>query len=260
MDMYIRGKAALVTGGSRGIGRAIAQGLVTEGCNVAIAARGEDELAAAAADLRALGGGQVATIAADMMDPETPARLVAASLEAFGRLDVVIANAGGTLGARDFASATHEDWARTLQLNVLYAVDLLRAAIPALSASDAASVIFVASISGRAATSSAASYAAAKAGLIHAARSLAWELGETGIRVNALSPGSTLFEGGGWDRTRQTDAAAFSAFAHTEFPRHRLSTLQEIADAAVFLASPRAMGLNATDLQVDGGQRRPSMR
>ncbi|WP_158747470.1 SDR family NAD(P)-dependent oxidoreductase [Acidisphaera sp. L21] len=260
MDMQISGKVALITGGSRGIGRATAAGLVGEGCHVAIAARGQEELDSAAKYLSALGGGRVLTIAADMLDPASPERLVAACMAEYGRLDIVVANAGGSVGARDFATATHDDWAQTFQLNVLHAVDLLRQAIPALAASDAASAIFIASISGRAATTAAASYAAAKAGLIHAARSLAWELGPMGIRVNALSPGSTLFDGGGWDRTKHSKPEAFSEFERMDFPRGRLSTVQEIADAAVFLASPRAMGLNATDLQVDGGQRRPSIR
>ena len=260
MDLRLRGRVAIVTGGSRGIGRATALGLAAEGCDVVIAARGEAGLAAAAAAIEAAGDGRVMTLAADMMDKATPARLVASTLEAFGRLDIVVANAGGMVGARDLAGSSHDDWAQTLQLNVLHAVDLLRAATPSLAASDAASAIFIASISGRAPTVSGAAYAAAKAALIHAARSLAWELGPQGIRVNALSPGSTLFEGGGWDRTRQSDAERFAAFEQLDFPRQRLSTLDEIADAAVFLASPRAAGINAADLQVDGGQRRPSMR
>ena len=259
MDMRLRDRVALVTGGSRGIGRATALGLAAEGCHVAIAARGQAELDAAAALLRATGV-RVLTIAADMTDADTPARLVAEVTAAFGRLDVLVANAGGTLGERAFARSTREDWAATFGLNVLHAVDLLREAVPLLSASDAASAIFVASISGRAPTSSGASYAAAKAALIHAARSLAWELGPDGIRVNALSPGSTLFEGGGWERTRAQRPDEFATFEAMDFPRQRLGTVQEVADAAVFLASPRAAGVNAADLQVDGGQGRPSIR
>ncbi len=258
--MRLGGKVALITGGSRGIGLASALALAGEGCHVAIAARGEAGLATAAEAIRAAGGGRVLTIAADMMDPATPARLVAETAAAFGGLDVLIANAGGMVGERDFAASTHEHWAQTLQLNVLHAVDLLRAAVPLLEASDAASAIFVASISGRAPTGRGASYAAAKAGLIHAARSLAWELGPQGIRVNALSPGSTLFEGGGWERTQRAMPDQFAEFERLDFPRGRLSSVAEIADAVLFLASPRASGINAADLQVDGGQRRPSIR
>ena len=259
MDLRLRGRAAIVTGGSRGIGRATAIGLASEGCDVAIAARGEPGLAAAAAAIEGAGG-RVVTLAADMMDPATPSRLVARTVETFGRLDILVANAGGMIGARDLAGSSHDDWAQTLQLNVLHAVDLLRAAAPSLAASDAASAIFIASISGRAPTVSGAAYAAAKAALIHAARSLAWELGPQGIRVNALSPGSTLFEGGGWDRAQQNDPARFAEFERLDFPRQRLSAVDEIADAVVFLASPRAAGINAADVHVDGGQRRPSMR
>jgi 3-oxoacyl-[acyl-carrier protein] reductase len=260
MDLRLRGRVAIVTGGSRGIGRATAIGLASEGCNVVIAARGEPGLATAAAAIEAVGEGRVAAVAADMMDPATPSLLVSRALDAFGRLDILVANAGGMIGARDLAGSSHEDWAQTLQLNVLHAVDLLRAAVPALAASDVASAIFIASISGRAPTVSGAAYGAAKAALLHAARSLAWELGPQGIRVNALSPGSTLFEGGGWDRARQNDPDRFAAFEQLDFPRERLSTVDEIADAAVFLASPRAGGINAADVHVDGGQRRPSMR
>lgn len=259
MDMRVRGKVALITGGSRGIGLASAKALVEEGCRVVIAARGQEGLDAAAAQLRAAGG-EVAIVAADMLDPATPTRLVAESLAAFGQLDIVIANAGGMVGARELATSTRDDWMQTFQLNVLHAVDLLRAAVPALENSEAASAVFIASISGRAPTGRGAAYGAAKAALILAARSLAWELGPLGIRVNALSPGSTIFEGGGWERVRRDMPDAFVQFEHMDFPRQRLSIVEEIADAVLFLASPRAMGINASDLQVDGGQRRPSIR
>ena len=258
MDMKLRDRVAIVTGGSRGIGRAIALGLAAEGCHLLLAARGEAGLADAASAARAHGV-RALTVAADMMDPATPGRLAAEAMSGFGRLDIVVANAGGMLGGRPLAASTDQDWAQTFHLNVLHATGLLRASVPALRASDAASAIFVASISGRAPTARGASYAAAKAATIHAARSLAWELAPDGIRVNALSPGSTLFENGGWDRTRHNNPEAFAAFERAEFPRGRLSTAEEIADAAVFLASPRSMGINAADLQVDGGQRKPSM-
>ena len=258
MDMKLRDRVALVTGGSRGIGRAIALGLAAEGCHLVLAARGQAGLADAAQDV-ARRGVKVLTVAADMLDPGTPARLVAETTAGFGRLDIVVANAGGMLGGRDLAGSTSEDWAQTFRLNVLHATDLLREATPALRTSDAASAVFVASISGRMPTTRGASYAAAKAALIHAARSLAWELAADGIRVNALSPGSTLFEGGGWERTRRNAPDAFAAFEGAEFPRGRLGMVEEIADAAVFLASPRAVGINAVDVPVDGGQRRPSM-
>jgi 3-oxoacyl-[acyl-carrier protein] reductase len=260
MDLGLRGRVAIVTGGSRGIGRATAVGLAAEGCNVVIAARGEAGLADARVAIQAAGEGGVTAVVADMMDPATPSHLVDRALEAFGRLDILVANAGGMIGGRELATSKHEDWAQTLQLNVLHAVDLLRAATPALARSDAAAAIFVASISGRAPTVSGAAYAAAKAAVIQAARSLAWELGPQGIRVNALSPGSTLFKDGGWDRARRNDPDRFAAFERLDFPRERLSTVDEIADALVFLASPRAAGINAADIHVDGGQRRPSMR
>ena len=259
MDLQMTGQVALVTGGSRGIGRETALLLAAEGVRLAIAARGVATLAATADEIRALGA-EVVTISADMSEPAEAARAVTETLRAYGQLDILVCNAGGSVGERDFNKGSDADWAGTYGLNVGHAVAALRAAVPALARSSNGVAIFVASISGRAPAARGAAYAAAKAGLIHAARSLAWELGPQGIRVNAVSPGSTLFPGGGWERIRAERPEDFAKFEAEDFPAGRLSTVREIADAIVFVASPRASGINAADVQVDGGQRRPSIR
>jgi 3-oxoacyl-[acyl-carrier protein] reductase len=259
MDLGLKGRIALITGGSRGIGRATALLLAGEGVRLAIAARGADTLAQTAAEIRAMGG-EVLTIQADFRSPAESARAVAETIAAYGGLDILIANAGGSFGERELASASDADWDETFRFNVGHAIAALREATPALTRSDIGNAVFVASISGRAPAARGAQYAAAKAGLIHAARSLAWELGPQGIRVNAVSPGSTIFPGGGWERTRTERPEDFAKFEAEDFPAKRLSTVQEIADAIAFVVSPRAAGINAADIHVDGGQRRPSIR
>ncbi|WP_186417485.1 SDR family oxidoreductase [Bosea sp. CS1GBMeth4] len=259
MDLGLQGRIALVTGGSRGIGKQTALLLATEGVRLALAARGEETLAEAAASIREAGG-EVITIQADLRSPAESARVVAETISSYGRLDILVANAGGSIGERDFAAASDADWEETFRFNVGHAVAALRAATPALARSEIGNAVFVASISGRAPASRGAQYAAAKAGLIHAARSLAWELGPHGIRVNAVSPGSTLFPGGGWERLRAERPEEFAKFEAEDFPARRLATVREIADAIAFVVSPRASGINAADIQVDGGQRRPSLR
>ena len=259
MDLGLRGRIALITGGSRGIGKATALVLAGEGVRLAIAARGAQTLAEAAAEIRAAGG-EVVTIQADFRSAADSARAVADTVAAYGGLDVLIANAGGSFGERELATSSDADWEETFRFNVGHAIAALRAATPALAQSEIGNAVFVASISGRAPATRGAQYAAAKAGLIQAARSLAWELGPQGIRVNAVSPGSTIFPGGGWERTRAERPEDFARFEAEDFPGKRLGTVQEIADAIAFVASPRAAGINAADIHVDGGQRRPSIR
>jgi 3-oxoacyl-[acyl-carrier protein] reductase len=258
LDLELKGKVAIVTGGSRGIGLACAKALAAEGCELLLAARGEEGLQRAAAELAAAGA-KLSTLAVDVTAPEAGQAIVAAALANFGRLDVLVANAGGMVGARSFVDADHEAWLGTFQLNVGHAVALLRAAVPHLEASGQGSAIFIASISGRNPMTAGAPYAAAKAALVHAARSVAWELGPKRIRVNALSPGSILFEGGGWARRKAEMPEVMAAFEEAEFPWGRLGTPQEIANVTAFLASPRSSWINAADIPVDGGQRRPSL-
>ncbi len=258
MDLGLNGRVAIVTGASRGIGRATAFALAKEGTRLCLVARGADALASTVHDIEKEGGLAYAVVA-DVTAQDAGRTIVEQAMARFGALDIVIANVGGSSGPRDFASTTGEDWDATYRLSVLPSINLLRAAVPYLAASDAASTIFIASVSGSAPQSTAAHYAAAKAALIHAARSLAWELGPQRIRVNALSPGSTIFPGGNWERREREQTEAFAQFTHSEFPWGRLGTPEEIADAVAFLASPRARGINATDMHVDGGQRKPSM-
>ena len=252
MDLELHGKRALVTGGTRGIGRAIAGRLAGEGCRLALCARDGGVVARTAGELGAYGE------AVDITDPSALEAFVGNAARELGGLDLVVANAGGAPGGAALEETTAEDWRTAFDLNVVHAATLARAATPHLREQGGGAILLIASISGFRPQPK-AQYAAAKAAEIHLAVSLGRELGPDGIRVNALSPGSILFPGGSWARRQESDRAAFDAFAQREFPAGRLGTLDEVADVAAFLLSPRASWINGTNVTVDGGQNQPGM-
>ena len=257
MDLQLSGSRAFVTGGSRGIGLAIARALAAEGVVVSICARDEGGLTEAVARL-GREGLTVHPYVADVTDsPRLEAAVVRAATEQ-GGLDLVVTNAGGSRGG-GLQTSTAEDWLHTLNLNVVHTAATIRAAVPWLTASDHGAALVIGSISGwkpRAGTS----YAVAKAALIHLAPTLAVELTRERIRVNTLSPGSVIFEGGRWAATRAADPEAHDRFVADNMPAGRFVTLEEVADAACFLLSPRASGINGAHVAVDGAQDRPTDR
>jgi 3-oxoacyl-[acyl-carrier protein] reductase len=253
MDLGLAGRRVLVTGGSYGIGLAIARELVDEGAAVAICARTESRLDAAVAELSERGG-PVVRIAADVDLHGKSAAVVEEAASRLGGLDGLVVCVGGHVGARWLPETSREDWLATLTLNVLHPVDASRAAVPYLRERDG-SVLFIASITGwRPGPSSA--YATAKAAVIHLAATLAQELGPYGIRVNALSPGSTG-DTEGWKDFQRSDHEAYDAFIQDELPLRRLVTTREIAAFACLAISPRGSGLTGANLTVDAGQYRP---
>ncbi|MAG35508.1 MAG: 3-oxoacyl-ACP reductase [Dehalococcoidia bacterium] len=256
MDLGLRGKVGLVTGGSRGIGRATALQLAAEGCAVGICGRTAETLEGTVAELRALGV-PAHGIVADVTGTGEVERFVDESAEALGGVDVLVANVGGSSG-ETLLEASMDDWQRTFDLNLFHAVRAIRAAVPHIAGRGGGSVVNVASISGWK-PAPRAQYGAAKAGEIFLAGALAWELGAQRVRVNTLSPGSTLFPGGGWEGRQTDDPEGFAAFEQREFPWGRLGTAEEIANVIVFLLSPRANWINGANIPVDGAQGRPSI-
>jgi 3-oxoacyl-[acyl-carrier protein] reductase len=257
MELGLTGRVALVTGSTRGIGRHTALTLAREGCDVAVCGRTQATLDDAVATLSQTGR-RVHGTQVDLLERGGVERFVDEAVASLGRLDVVVANVGGTFGG-NFLDTTPEDWVKTFEVNLVHAVRVIQAATPHLSKSDAASVVIVASISGSR-PGPRSQYGVAKAAELQLAASLARELAPRRIRVNTVSPGSILWEGGSWHKRATTMPDVIQAFVEREFPWGRMGTLDEVANVITFLASPRASWVTGTDVVVDGAQGQPSIR
>ena len=256
MDLELRGKTALVTGASRGIGNRIALALAAEGADLCICARGQEALDAAAADLRKSGVG-VLGVVADVSTADGATAVVEAARQRFGGLDVLVNNVGGSAWT-PFAQITDEEWARVFDMSFFSAVRVTRGAIPLLQARGGGSVVNISSIFGRE-IGGPVSYNATKAALISMTSNLAQELAASGIRVNSVAPGSILFPGGSWDRRMKEDPEKIRAFITDNVPSGRLGTPEEVAAVVTFLASSRASWVTGACLNVDGGQSRSNI-
>jgi len=252
MDLGLAGKVALVTGANRGIGLETALSLAREGCHVAICARRAETLQPAAEQIRQTGV-RVAAIQADVLRAEDAQRFVEAAAKELGGIDILVNNVGANVGARRLLDSSDEDWEQTYRYNVLQGVRLTRLVVPHMRKRGGGSIVFLASISGLIPQLSGSSqYGATKAAEIFMAEPLALQLVHDHIRVNVVSPGSILFEGGGWDKVRLNSPDKYAAYEANGFPEGRLGTAQEVADVVVFLASQRARWVNGANVRVDG--------
>jgi 3-oxoacyl-[acyl-carrier protein] reductase len=255
MQLELKEKVVLVTGASRGIGRAIAHGFAREQARLVVCARGAAELGPLAASLEAAGAAAVRALALDVTERGTAAALMEAA-EELGGLDVVVNNVGGNRRKR-FEQTTDEDWSDLLELNLLSGLRIARAGIPLLRRRGGGCILFIASIWGREAGGlDYTLYNASKSAQISAAKIMAAELAPDGIRVNSIAPGSILFPGGGWDARRQQDPEGIAAFVERDMPLGRFGTPEEVASLAVFLASARASLITGACITADGGQSR----
>ncbi|CAB4959043.1 unannotated protein [freshwater metagenome] len=247
MDLGLMGKKAVITGASRGIGRAIAETLGGEGASVAICARHEDGLLSAATDMRARGITVHAQVL-DVSDESAVAAFVDWAAGVLGGLDIVVSNVSAG------ASVDPQFWSVSFAADLMAFVRLVEAATPHLEKSDCASILAIASTSGFDALppARANSYAAFKAAVIQHASSLGHSLPAKGIRVNTISPGPIFFEGGPWDLRMQSDPESTIAI-RDRIPMGRFGSPTDVANLAAFLSSPAAAFLTATNMVVDGG-------
>ncbi len=253
MDLGIRDKVALVTGASRGIGKSIAAGLATEGCRVAMCARGEEALRAAASEIEEAGG-EVLAVPLDVTAPGAAERLVEAAAGRWGRLDILVGNVGGNR-RKPFVETTDEDWDAILEVNLKAHIRTARAAVPLMEAAGKGAIVFIASIFGREAGGPGLSiYNATKSALISLAKIMAIELAPSNVRVNTVAPGSIRFPGGSWDRRCKEDPEGMATFIAQNIPMGRFGTAEEVADVVTFLVSERASWVSGACLNVDGVQ------
>ncbi len=257
MDLNLAGRRAVVTGGSRGIGRAIALGLADEGCHVAICARNEAEVNGTVEELRTRGGTMYGETV-DVTHADALAAFIDSAGKALGGLELLVACAGGQSSGPRLHTMEAEDWRTTLDLNVTHPAIAARAAKPWMADSGGGAMIFIASIAGMYPWTR-SHYGAAKAAEIHLAGSLAREFAPDKIRVNAVSPGSVTFPDSVWERIRESDEEAFAKWLEFELPFGRLGTADEVADVACFLLSERASWITGANVSVDGGQNPPNM-
>jgi 3-oxoacyl-[acyl-carrier protein] reductase len=245
MDLGLKGAKALVTGGTRGIGRAIAETFASEGADVGICARNQAEVDSTVAALKAKGilayGGSV-----DVSDGATLKAWVSDMAAQLGGVDIVVANVSALAIGQD-----DESWEKEFSTDMMGTVRLVNAAMPHLEKSGAAAIVTISSVSGREIDFASGPYGTFKAAIIHYTQGLAYQLAGKGVRSNSVSPGNTYFEGGVWNMIKDNNPDLYKT-ALALNPTGRMGTPQEMANAVVFLASRAASFISGTNLVVDG--------
>ena len=256
MDLGLKDKVAIVTGSSRGLGLASAVALAEEGCRVCLCARTESTLSEARGAVARLAGSadRVTSVAADISNPAGIQSVIDGAVNAFGGIDILVNNVGLGRGG-GLLDTSDEEWAEAIDQTLMPAVRMTRLAVPHMQRRGGGSVVIVASIFGREAGGR-MTYNVVKAAEISLAKSLAQQLAPSNIRVNSVSPGSILFEGGSWWKRQQVDPAGIAEFIAREIPSGRFGRPEEVADVVAFVASPRAGWISGTSIVVDGCQSR----
>ncbi|SUZ58605.1 uncharacterized protein METZ01_LOCUS11459 [marine metagenome] len=245
MDLELKGKKAIVTGGSRGIGKCVAQTLVNEGAEVGICARNEEEVKAAVDNLSS-GGSKVIGAVADVGDGDSYKAWITSAIEDLGGLDLFVANvsAGG-------GNNTEEGWKANFEVDVLGTVRGIETVTPALSDSKG-SVVIISTTTAIENGPGAGAYGAMKAALINLSSAKAQELAPQGVNCNVVSPGPIYIEGGAWNFIKDNMEDFYKATL-SAIPAGRMGAAQDVANAVVFLGSPAASYITGTNVVIDGG-------
>ncbi|MCP9629066.1 SDR family oxidoreductase [Rhodopseudomonas palustris] len=245
MDLGLKGAKVLVTGGTKGIGRAVAETFAAEGADVGICARNVAEVDATVTALKAKGvaafGGAV-----DVANGPALKAWVADMASKLGGVDVIVANVSALAIGQD-----EESWEKEFATDMMGTVRLVDAAMPYLEKSSAGAIVTISSVSGREVDFAAGPYGTFKAAIIHYTQGLAYQLAAKNIRANSVSPGNTYFEGGVWNQIKDGNPELYKA-ALALNPTGRMGTPQEMANAVVFLGSKAASFITGTNLVVDG--------
>ena len=253
MDLGIKGKVALVTGGSQGLGRQCALALAAEGVNVAICARGEDRLNQTAGEIRATGV-NVGTHVADLSDTSAADELVSKVERDLGPIEILVNNVGGSLGTTDLVNSSLEEFQVVMNINLWSAVALMKLVVPGMQKRGWGRVINISSVYGRE-HGGPAPYMTAKAAMIAASKHAGMTYAKDGVTVNSVAPGSILFPGGTWDRfTSNSTSEEVDEFISRNLPMGRFGWPEPIGASVAFLASTQADLITGACLNVDGGQ------
>lgn len=262
MDLGLKDKVAVVTGASKGIGRAVAVSLAREGVKVVIAARGQEALSATEKEIHSFGG-EVFMVRADVTAAVDVQNLAATTVRHMGRIDILVHNAGGAERFSDLDGLNDEDWGRAYDLNLLSAVRLTRAALPELRKSSLPRIIFISSVSGLQPGGYNPHYAAAKAAQINFSKYLSNTLARDKILVNTVCAGPVHSHS--WDMNvshvaelRQKDVETvrreFEAQEAAKVPLGRVGEPEDVASVVTFLASVQASWITGSCFHVDGGK------
>jgi 3-oxoacyl-[acyl-carrier protein] reductase len=254
MDLKLTNKRVVITGSSRGIGFAVAQTLHREGARVVISGRNSKKVLDGRKKLDC-SDNRVAEFVGDLTISEEMERLLGVAMQVWGGIDVLVLNLGSGRAMGDL-QADASEWERVLRLNLIASAEMLRLATPLLGEGRDPAVIFVGSIAGLEALGAPWPYGASKAGLIHLTKQAARHLAAKNIRVNMVAPGNIIFEEGTWDRKIREDPSAVEAMLKVDVPQGRFGTVDEVAAAVAFLASPVSGFTTGSCLTVDGGQTR----